>query len=244
MKLLFVIDSITDLNKKINMLKAKFGNDILFLVKSNLITLVKTYGINPNAVFKNNFTSVIHTLLAYNLDKDVVICYASVNIDNNLLNQFTNKIGNKQKVVNVMPSYNAYEKICNNVYNIYVKGLFKLKDSMISPKLQFIPKDFVIELISSHFGNRLFLFDERISTTLYIDKGELSNSLKTKTNFGKWHLIPIIAALIISIGLVLCLAFVKVNYLTILIFTFLYILDVVIAIIFHCKTKFDKRFMQ
>ena len=144
----------------------------------------------------------------------------------------------------MLPNYNAYEKICNGIYNIYVNGLFKINDSLVSPKLQFIPKEYVIDLVSSHFGNRLFLFDPEFSTTLYIEKGELNNSLKTKTGFSKWHLVPIIVALLISIGLVLSLAFIKVNYILILIFVFLYILDIVIAIMFHCKSKFDKRFLQ
>ena len=41
MKVVFVIDSITELNNKLNMLKTRFGNDILYVVKSNLVNLVK-----------------------------------------------------------------------------------------------------------------------------------------------------------------------------------------------------------
>ena len=244
MKVLFIIDSIKDLNSKINIIKSRLGSDIIYVVKSNLAPLVKTYGINPNATYRNNYIKVIHTLLAYNLEHDIIICYSSINLNNEILNKFVNKIGNKQKIVNVMPYYNSFERLNNGIYNVYVNSLFKTKDSMISPKLQFIPADFIPELLSTHFGNRLFEVDENFTTTLYLEKNEVNNSFKTKTKFNKWHLIPIIVALILSIALVLCLAFIKVNYLMILIFTLLFILDVIIAIIFQCKSKFDNRFLQ
>lgn len=244
MKVIFVVDSITDLNSKINMLKTRFGNEILYVVKSNLVDLVKTYGINPNAVYKNNYIKVMHILLSNNISNDIVICYSSIKLDNNLLNQFIARIGNKSKVVNVMPSYNTYEKICNSAYNVYVKSLFNVKDSLVSSKLQFLPASIVADLVATHFGNRLFLLDENISTTLYIEKGELNATLKQKTTFSKFHLIPIIAALIITMALIITLAFVKVNYLVILIFVFVYVLDILLALIFQFKTKFDQRFMQ
>jgi len=244
MKVIFVIDSINELNNKINILKNRFGNDILYVVKSNLIGLVKTYDIEVNATYRRSFAKIMQILLANNLDNDIVVCYSSVKLDNKLLNNFIAKIGNKEKIVNVMPTYNAFEKVCNSTYNVYVNGLFKVKDSMVSPKLQFLPADFVYELVMSHFSNRLFVFDEQYSSTLYIEKGELNSSLKTKTGFSKWQLIPVIVSLLISIGLVLALAFIKMNYLLILVFVFLYILDIVIALIFQCKSKFDKRFME
>jgi len=244
MKIIFVIDSITDLNNKINMLKTRFGNELLYVVKSNLVELVKTYGINPNAVYKNNYIKVMHILLSYNLDKDIVICYSSVQLNNSILNQFIQKIGDKTKIVNVMPNYNAFESFNNKIYNVYIKSLFNSKDTMVSPKLQFLPSAFVYELLATHFGNRLFINNENISSTLYIEKGELSNSLKTKSAFNKFNLIPIIVALVITMGLIVTLALTKVSYIVILIFTFLYLLDIFISVIFQCKSKFDKRFLQ
>ena len=95
MKVVFVIDSVNNLNTKLNMLKTRFGGDILFVVKSNLVELVKTYNINPNAVYSNNFIKPIHILLGYNLGNDIVICYSSVELDNNILNKFISKIGDK-----------------------------------------------------------------------------------------------------------------------------------------------------
>ena len=119
MKVVFVIDSITELKNKINMLTTRFGDEILYVVKSNLLEIVKTYGITANAVYKNNYIKSMHILLSYHLDNDIVICYSSLKLTNNLLNSFIEKIGDKSKIVNVMPSYNAFERFCNSTYNIY-----------------------------------------------------------------------------------------------------------------------------
>lgn len=244
MKVLLVIDSISDLHTKIDMLKNRFGNNILYIVKSNLYPIVKTYNIPTNAIYKNNLVRIIHNILPTENNEDTVICYSSLQLDNVILNRFIEKIGTKEKIVNIMPYYNAWENACNATYNIYVKTLFKTKDSTISPKLQFLPASFVDELINSHFGNRLFEIDEKYTTTLYLDKGEQNNSFKNKIRFSKFHLIPIIAALLITIGLFVSLAFIKVNYLLVISFVLLYALDIVMLIIFQSKVKFDQRFIN
>lgn len=243
MKVLFVIDSITDISKKLNLINNRFGNNIIYIVKANLLPLVQTYNIKPNAVYKNNLVKIIHTLLEGNTD-DIIICYSSIKIDDAFLTKFINKIGDKSKIVNVMPEYSTFERICNNSYNLYVKALFKTNDSMISSKLQFIPAAFAIELASTHFGNRLFNINPQYTSTLYIEKGEQNTTLKQKVKFNKFHLIPIIAALIITIGLLLCLAYTNFNYGIILTFIVLYVLDALLTIIFHCKAKFDQRFIE
>ena len=167
-----------------------------------------------------------------------------MNFDANLLAKFRAKIGNGDKIVNIMPEYNSLERICNSTYNVYVKTLFKAKDSLISPKLQYLPVPFVVELLNSHFGNKLFETTPENSSILYIENSELNNSTKIKTKFNKFALIPIIIALLITMFLIISLAFIKVNYILILIFVSLYILDLLFAIIYQCKLYFDARFLD
>ena len=243
MKVLFVIDSISDINNKINLITNKFGNNIIYIAKANLLPIIKTYNIKPNAVYKNNVAKIIQTLLQQNTD-DIIVYYSSFKIDTSTLTKFTNKIGDKSKIVSVMPSYNFFERMCNNAYNIYVSALFKTKDSMISSKLQYIPASFATELAATHFGNRLFEIDPRYTSTLHLEKGEVNTSSKQRVKFNKFHLIPIIAALAITIGLIFCLAFTKFNYVLVLTFIVLYVLDLLLTIIFHCKAKFDQRFVE
>ena len=115
---------------------------------------------------------------------------------------------------------------------------------MASPKLQFLPSGFVVDLLSSHFSNRLFDLEPSKSKSLYVEDKEINQTLKPKTKFNKFQLLPIIAALVITIGLILVLALTKLNYLIILLFVFLYVLDALLAIIQQCKLKFDSRFMK
>lgn len=244
MRVVYVVDSITDLNKKITLLKTRFVEDIVFVVRADLVELFKTYGYNPNAIYYKNLSKVVHSTLArLNLD-DTVICYASLKLDNNLLNNFVNNIGDKSKVVSLEPQYNIFEKFCNATYNIYVKSLFKLKDSMSSPKLQFLPATFVDELLYSHISNRLFELSPEHKKSISVEDKEINKSMKTKSNALKYNLISIIIALLVTVGLFIYIANSKINYVFILLFAILYILDLTLSIIFTCKAKFDQRFLK
>ena len=245
MKVVFVIDSISELNNKINLLKMKYGDNILFVVRADLVELFKTYGYIPNAVYYKNLTKIIHTLLINSNElEDIVICYASLKLDNTLLTRFTNSIGNKTKIISVMPKYNTFEKVCNSVYNVYVNSIFKAKDSMISPKLQFIPKDFLPELLSTHLGNRLFKINPEVSHSIEIENAETNDSLKVKSSALKFNLLACIIALLITVGLLSSIAYYKVSYIIILVCSVLYVLDILLTIIFLCKSKFDNRFLK
>lgn len=244
MKIVYVVDSISNLNNKINLLTNKFGNNIVFVVRADLVELFKTYGYLPNAVYYKNLTKVIHNLLLKGMVEDIVICYASLKFDDNLLTKFTNSIGNKEKIVSIMPKYNTFEQMCNSTYNVYVKSLFKTKDSMVSPKLQFIPSFLAIELLSSHLGNRLFEIDNEFSKTIHIENTETNESLKVKSPALKLNLISLIITLVLIAGLLASIAYLKVNYLIVLTFIIAFILNIALTIIFLCKAKFDQRFLK
>lgn len=244
MKVVYVIDSISNLNNKINMLKLRLGDDISYVVRADLVELFKTFGYTPHAVYYKNLTNVIHSMLLRGELDDIVICYASLKCDNNLYNKFIAAIGNKTKIVSVMPKYNTVEQMCNATYNVYVKSLFKVKDSMATPKLQFIPKDFMPDLLGSHLGNRLFELEAEQSKYISIEDKEINKTMKTKSKPLKYNIISLIIALVITIGLLASIAYYKVSYLIIFVCVILYILDITLTIIFHCKAKFDQRFLK
>ncbi|MBO5954582.1 MAG: hypothetical protein J6Q13_01280 [Clostridia bacterium] len=244
MKVVYVIDSIGELNNKINLLKTRFGENLFYVVRADLVELFKTYGHTPNAIYYNNLTEIVHSMLARTELEDIVICYASLKFDNNLLNKFLTAIGNKTKVVSLMPKYNTFEQVCNSTYNVYVKSLFKVKDGLVSPKLQFIPQEFLVELLSSHLGNRLFELDPELSKTISVENKEINESMKPKSSALKYNLIAVIVALVITTGLLASIAYLKVNYLIIFMCVILYFLDIILTIIFLCKAKFDKRFLK
>lgn len=244
MRVVYIIDSITDLNKKISLLKLKFGDNINFIVRADLETLFRTYNYQPNAVYYNNLSIVLHSFLSkLNID-DTIICYSSLMIDSVLLDKFIVNIADKSTMVSLMPTYNAFEQICNSTYNIYVKSLFKTEDSLYSAKLQFLPSETVTHLIDSHIGNRLFKAFNEQSKVVYTTDKEQNKSTKTKSHPLKQILLACIIALLITVGLLSSIAYYKVSYIIILLCSILYILDIILTIIFICKSKFDRRFLK
>lgn len=244
MKVVYVVDCITDVTKKINTLTNKFGTNIVYVVRADLVELFKTYGFLPNAIYFKNLTEVVHSLLLKSNVEDIMICYASLKFDNQLLNTFSNAIGDKSKVVNLKPKYNTFEKMCNSAYNVYVKSLFKARDSLASPKLQFIPSIYMVELLASHLGNRMFELNPSYYKNVTIENKEINKSMNTKSHSIKYDLISIIIALLVTIGLLASIAYYKANYIIILSCIVVYLLDIILTIIFHCKAKFDQRFLK
>lgn len=246
MKVVYVVDSISSLQSKVDTIKNRFGDEILFVVKANLVKIFQTYGYTANAIYGKDLSKTVHFLLSKleSLD-DIVFLKSSLNLTNALLNKFISAIGNRLKIVNVLPVYNGCESISLSAYNVYVRSLFKLNDSLASSKIQFIPKSFLYELLSSHFGNRLFEVKPEMVTNIYFEDKEINKNLKDKNKFNKNLLFAIIAAFAITICFVLTVFLTKkINYFISLIFIFLYLLDVAGIILMKCKTHFDNRFFK
>lgn len=244
MKVVFVVDSIHDINNKIQDITNLFGNNILYVCNAKFKKIFETYGFASNAVYSKNLSKVVHVLLSKSEIEDVVIYYSSLNLTKSLTKKFTDKIGNKSKIVNVVPTYNAFEQMDNAIYNVYVKSIFKVADSLASPKLQFLPAWFVEELLNSHFANRMFELNPESVSNVYVEDKQTCKNLKPKAKFNKFNLIPIIVALFVTILLFVGIAFIKVKYLLILIIVLLYILDALLATIFSFKSRFDLRFLK
>ena len=54
MKVVYIVDSITEINSKIDTLKTRFGDNIVYVVKASLATLFKTYGHTANAIYNRD----------------------------------------------------------------------------------------------------------------------------------------------------------------------------------------------
>ena len=246
MRVLCVVDNISNINSKIQMLKNRFGDNILFVVKKKFANFFKTFSYQTDAIYTVNLAKVVHTLLSrVNID-DLVIYYTSLKITDDLLNKFNTRIFNTKmmKIVNVVPSYNIFERFSNAIYNLYVRSIFKLNDNLASAKLQFLQKKVVGQLLDSHIANRLFEVDEEYVSNIYVGNREINKSLKTELKFNKNYLIPIIVALCITLALIVGIVFVHSAFILVLVFTVLYVLDIILTVIYHCKSKFDARFLK
>ncbi len=244
MKVICVVDSAKELNKKIDLIKTNYGSNICFVVKAPLESIFKTFGYTLHAVYTENLAKIIHTLLLGSSADDVLVVYTSLSLNQALLNKFNAKIGARDAVVSLMPKYNAIERMHNGAYNLYVKSIFKLKDSMASPKLQFLPTLCVAELLSTHFGNKLFEVNPKLSRTVEIEDKEVNKSAKIHAPITKIALISIIVALVITAVLIITLALTKMHAMMIVLFVCLYLLDIFISLLFQYKSYFDHRFLK
>ena len=61
MKVIYVVNNITDINSKIQLLQNRFGNDIYFVVKSKFIKIFQTYGYQTNAIYEVRRHRSYHT---------------------------------------------------------------------------------------------------------------------------------------------------------------------------------------
>lgn len=245
MKIVYVVDSVNDLKTKIDTLKTRFGNEIFYIVKSHFQKFVKSFGLTINAVYSKNLAKVMHFLLqGCKADDDIIIYYNSLELSSQLLDKFVLATQNGNRFVNLVPKYNVFERISNSAYNLYVKSMFKNKDSMATPKLQFIPKRFLSELLASHIANKLFEIDPIYVTNIYIEDKQINKTAKIKPKFNKFYIIPLLVVMIIALLSVVSLIFIKPNYLFWLILSFAVLLDVVLALIFAYKNKFDQRFLH
>jgi len=244
MKVVCVVDSITDLNKKVEMLKLHFGNNIIFVVKASLEPIFRTFNYTTNAVYDKNLAKIIHLTLLKDDPTDIVVYYTSLKFDNKLINDFVAKIGTKSKIVYLMPQYNGFEKFCLSAYNVYVKSLFKNNDCLASPKLQFLPEAYVINLLNTHIGNKLFTMPTEVVTSIKTENKEINQSAKIKNKFGKSEIVFFISFLAITLALILAYALASPPFIVTLIFIMSYILDFMVYIIMKCKALFDLRFLK
>lgn len=241
MQIICIVDSINNLKTNINTLQFHFGENIKYVVKAEFVPLFKTFEYPINAIFGKNLSSVLTKVVSSN--DDLVLYRTSLDLNYNLINRFLSHT-NKGKAVNIIPKYNFFEQFGNSVYNTYVNSVFKIKDSLASNKLQYLPAGFVAELLDSHFANKLFELNPSHVINIYIEDNETSKALKTKTNFTKQRILFAIISLAITIALILSMAFFKINFLFVFIYIMAYTLDVCLAILFKCKAKFDNRFLN
>lgn len=244
MKIIYVVDSISNLKQKIALFESQLPAETLFVVRADLVPIFETYGYKPNAVYYKNLTEVTHYLLLDCKVDDILIYYSSLNIDKTLLNKFCVSIGDKSKIVTLMPNYNVFESAVNSIYNVYVKSMFHIKDSLVSAKLQFIPADYSVELIKTHLGNRLFETNPEHTKIVYNDNAEINKTMKSNFKPLRSCLLSIIIALMITAGMLATIAYLTTNFIVISIFVVMYILNILLTIIFLCKQRFDYRFLK
>ena len=245
MKVAYIVDSLTDFSKRIELITKKFGREkIYFIVRADLMPFFETFSYTAHAVYYKKLTTVLHLLLQNTQKDDVVICHASLHLTENLLNKFLYFIKGGNKLVSLVPEYSNVEKTFNSLYNRYVRSIFNVEDSLVSSKLQYIPQPFVEELLQTHISNRLFNVNPELCTFFTSEHPLVNSTSKSTYPKLKINLIFTMTSLIIVALFLLSLAYIKIKFVGCFLFVLLIILNVVLAFIAHFKQRFDHRFLN
>ena len=246
MKIAYIVDSLTDFSKKIDLLISKFGREkIYFIVRADLMPFFETFDYTAHAVYYKKMSTILHLLLQNTKKDDVVICYASLHFTENLLNKFLYYIKkDENKIVSLLPNYSGIENAINSLYNKYVRSLFNIDDSLVSSKLQYIPQIFVEELMQTHISNRLFNVNRELCTFFTSEHPQVNKTAKSTYPKLKLNLIFTMSFLIITALFLLSIAYLKIKFIGYFLFIILIILNTVIGFISHFKQRFDHRFLS
>lgn len=244
MQTFFVIDALTDVDKKINMILNNVGGDIKFFVKADLYTKIignNFIAQNLAGVYKSNEKLKIDKYLQTdkcNLD-DTLLYYSSVEVNEEVLRLIREKSSYGYDSVFVSPKRNWWEKFTNWVYKKTATFMYRTTDLCCSSKIQYIGKRFLEYLKETTFSNHIFDVQHKYIVEV-TDKSE-RKSLHTHIKFSKYYLYDIVALLLILLGYVLLETFFDLPFFVYFAVVLSVILAIIIAIMISCFSKFNSR---
>lgn len=214
MDILFVIDSIKNLDKKISLITDNFGNNIKFFVHAKLVADIaknKFIATNTIAIYNKNVNVTIDKYIksANYTPTNTLLYYSSADIDSTILNEMRDKIILNPSTIYVKKHFNLFKKCWVWIYNKIVKTVFGMYDEYASIKLQYISENVMRSLIDVKFRNHIFTISE--STSIQIDKSKAS-SFYDMPKFQKSYLINCIVFVLALMGYVVLEKFFKLRF--------------------------------
>lgn len=245
MEIFFVIDSLDNIEHKISLLE-NLGDNIKFFVDAKLVPkilgnkyivtrVVSIYNKNVNVTIDKYIKSERFKL------QNVLLYYASAELDLNIVEDIRERLKAKPDVIYVKKRLNAWKRFKLWFYQKFTNFIFGVPDEYASIKLQYISADVMSKLIESGFKNHIFTMPEAHTITLDDKKAE---SYYTKPKFNKNLLYNPMAMCVILMGYVVLEKFFKLQF-----WMYLFvILSIVTVIACWCvmsiKNKFDTRYRK
>lgn len=242
MEILFVVDSIDDIEHKISLLEV-FGADIKFFIQSKYVAKIIKNKFIVNrvvAIYNNNINETIDKYLKDEKykPKQTLLCYSSVTLNSDIINKIRDNLQFKPTVIYLKKKLNWWSKFKLWFYQKVVKLIFGLNDEYASIKLQYFSEELMEIFVQTNFKNHIFSIPNSLAVEL--DKGKES-SYYNKQKFNKNYLYnPII------ICLVLICYVVAERFLALPFWVYLFIIAMILAVIVNwivmiVKNTLDKR---
>lgn len=245
MQTFFIVDSIKDLDKKIDNIISNIGDNIKFFVKAKFYTRVA-----QNSFLLKNIAGVYNNKPNYKIDEYLksdkcaevdatLLYYASVDVGEDVLKRMREKMTYNYDSVFVNSKQNWWNKLTGWFYKKITKLMYRVSDVNCSTKIQLISKRFMQYLQETTFCNHPFEVSKMC--VINVAGKEQVSTLKSKIRFNKYNLYNLLALLIIWVAFVICEAHFDLPFFVYFAVVLSTILAIVVALMLWCFSKFNSR---
>ena len=245
MEILFVIDSVEGLERKISLLEG-FGAEIKFFVHYKYVAeIIKNKFIVNRvvAIYNNNLNVTIDKYLKSENYKptSTVLYYSSADLTHEMISNIRDNLKLKPSVIYVKKKFNWWSKFKLWFYQKVIKLIFGLNDEYASIKLQYFSDELMGAFAQTNFKNHIFSIPNNLSIEL--DKGNES-SYYAKPKFNKNYLYNPIVLCLILICYVVLERFLILPFWVYLLVIALILATIINWIIMIVKNVFDIRYRK
>ncbi|MBQ8430677.1 MAG: hypothetical protein IJX26_01875 [Clostridia bacterium] len=247
MQVFFVIDNVSNLSKKLNMIQQYFGDNIKFFVNTKLYPKIFRNEFiikNLAGIYEKNEKSKIDEYIKsenYNLCS-VLLYYSSVEINENMLEDMRKNIQFDYSSISFKKKENFLTKWLKAVYKKIVKLMFGVQDNCCYTKFQYINQEFMFQLVESVFNNHILIYGKHLD--IDVETKEITNSLKTKIKFRNYHLYNLVALFSFVIMLVVFIQFFELMFWVYFFLFMLIIMSIVLAFMLAVHNIFHDRYRK
>ena len=245
MEILFVVDNIEDIDRKISLLE-EFGAEIKFFVEAKYVSKVIT---NKNIVNKleaicnHNVNETIDKYLKsdkYN-PKPTLLYHSSAKLTKELIDKIRINQNFGPNAIYVKKRLGLWTRIKLWFYQKLVKSIFGLEDEYASTKLQYFNAELMEIFKDTSFKNHVFKIPN--SLTIEVDKTD-EKSYYAKSKFNKNTLYNPIVLCTVSILYVVLEKFLKLPFWSYFLVVVLLLSTVINWIVMLIKDDFDIRYKK
>ena len=245
MEILFVVDSVDDIDKKIAMFEP-LGADIKFFVDSKCVaklvqnkkvlnSIVAMYSKNVNITIDKYLKSSEYT------PTDTILYYASADLTPALVEEIRENLQLKPNTIYVKKKFGWWDKIKLWFYHKFIKLLFGMNDEYASVKLQYFNEFTMGVLAQTSFKNHIFGIPNSVSIEL---KDEQKTSFYNTTIFDKNYLYNALAICLILLCYVVLERFLALPFWVYLLVIALLLATAINWIVMVIKNHFDCRYKK
>ena len=205
MEVLFVVDSVENIDSKISLFDA-LNVDIKFFVHSNNVAkLAKKKSVlnRIKSIYNNNVNLTIDQYLKSSdyIPTPTILYYSSAEIDLQLINRIRENLQLKPNTIYVKKRFSWWDKVKLWFYQKFIRLIFGMKDECASVKLQYFNEKVMEIFVKTSFKNHIFSMPNALS----VEVGSANeNTYYGKRKFDKNYLYnPIVVCLILICYVVL-----------------------------------------